>query len=197
MAELKIFEQGDVKKCIITSQNPYLDMEACDFYVELKWGIPGRKKTIQKADMLYGLEGEYIMTVDTSKMIGKVTARFVWLAIDTDISPDQRRREVDEQIVCFVATVPNPRLFTCPATGGEGHDVRYEWTDEPDLAAKYLRLCVTETVIPDHGDPYPIYRPLVTRNDEYLYVLRKAAEEVSRILSNVLNLNITTQEINN
>ena len=196
MAELNILQQGDVKKFIITSRNQILDMEACDFYVEQIYGTRNKKVVVKKSEMLYGTDGEYVMVLDTAKMIGKVTFRFVWYAIDTDIDPDNRRQEVDEQVVVFVVDTPNPKLF-CVPTGSGDHDVRYQMTDEPDIAAKYLRLCATETVIPDHGDPYPIYRPLITKNDEYIYVLRTAADEVTRALSQVINQDIATQGINN
>ena len=197
MADMNILQQGDKVKYIITSQNPNLDMEVCDFYVELIYGMRAEKVTIQKSEMLYGTDGEFVMMFDTSKMIGKITARFVWYAIDTDIDPNNRRQEVDEQIIGFVVATPCPNFFTCPKCSSEGHDVRYELTQEPDIAAKYLRLVCTETVIPDHGDPYQIYRPLLTKNDEYLYMLREHAEEVARALSEALGVNITTQEINN
>ena len=49
---------------------------------------------------------------------------------------------------------------------------------------KYLRLVATETVTPEHGDPYTIYRPLVTRNDEYIYVLRESAEALAEAIAN-------------
>lgn len=185
--ELKVFQQGDVAKCIITSRNYNLDMEACDFYVELIYGMRANKIVIQKADMLYGTDGEFVMVVDTSNMIGKITARFVWYAIDTDIDPDNRRQEVDEQVIAFVVTDPCPQFFTCPKCGGEGNDVNYEWTDEPDIAAKYLRLVATETVTPEHGEPYIIYRPLITKNDEYIYALRESADALAAALTNAVN----------
>ena len=62
-------------------------------------------------------------------------------------------------------------------------------TDEPDIAAKYMRLCATETVTPEHGDPYPICRPFITIHDEYIYVLRDAADELTEALTNRLNNN--------
>ena len=65
MADLKIFQKGDKVKAIITSQNKHLDMEACDFYVEIVYGMRGNKLTIQKSDMLYGTDGEYVMVIDT------------------------------------------------------------------------------------------------------------------------------------
>ena len=189
MAELNILQKGDKKKFIITSQNPHLDLENCYFYVEQIYGQRQNKIVLQKSDMLYGTDGEYVMIIDTSKMVGKVTFRFVWYAIDTDIDPDNRRQEVDEQVVVFVVDTPNPKLFCCPTTSDDGHDVRYEMTDEPDLAAKYLRLCSTDVITPDHGDPYTVYRPLVTRNDEYLYVLREAINEITSQLINQSNNN--------
>ena len=185
MAELQIFQQGDVKKCIITSRNPHFDMETCDFYVELRWGYFGQKTVIQKSEMLFATDGEYVMTIDTSKMLGKVTARLVWFAHDTDIDPDNQRREVDEQVICFVVTVPNPNFFCCPAVSDTDHDVNYEWTQEPDIAAKYLRLCTTDIITPESGgEPYVVHRPLVTRNDEYIYVRREAIDDLENLLNN-------------
>ena len=72
MADLKIFQKGDKVKAIITSQNKHLDMEACDFHVEIVYGMRGNKLTIQKSDMLYGTDGEYVMVIDTTPMVGNV-----------------------------------------------------------------------------------------------------------------------------
>ena len=184
MAEMNIFQRRDKAKFIITSQNVILNMETCDFYVELIYGMRADKIVIQKSEMLYGTDGEYVLIFDTSKMIGKIKARFVWYCIDTDDDPDNRRQEVDEQIIGFVAATPCPQLIICEKCSSEGHDVHYELTDEPDIAAKYLRLVATETVTPEHGDPYTIYRPLVTRNDEYIYVLRESADALAEALNN-------------
>ena len=132
MAELNILQRGDKKKFIITSRNPILDMEQCDFYVEQIYGQRQNKVVVQKSEMLYGTDGEYLMVLDTAEMIGKVTFRFVWWAIDTDIAPSQRRKEVDEQVVVFVVNTPNPELFCCPASSDD-HDVHYQLADEPDI----------------------------------------------------------------
>ena len=69
MADMNILQQGDKVKYIITSQNPNLDMEVCDFYVELIYGMRAEKVTIQKSEMLYGTDGEFVMIFDTSKMM--------------------------------------------------------------------------------------------------------------------------------
>ena len=70
-------------------------------------------------------------------MVGKVTARFVWYAIDTDIDPDNRRREIDEQTIMFVTTDPCPKFFTCPSCSGQGGQVRCR-------ARLYLQLRTSE-----------------------------------------------------
>jgi hypothetical protein len=176
--DLNVLQQGDKAKYIITSQNPNLDMETCDFYVELIYGMRSTKLTIQKSEMLYGTDGEYVMIFSTDGMIGKIRARFVWQAHDTDVDPENQRQEVDEQVIAFVVATPCPQFITCEKCSGEGHDVRYELTDEPDLAAKYLRLCTSDIITPESGgEPYVVHRPLITRNDEYLYVLRDTINE--------------------
>lgn len=183
-----IIQQGELAKYIVTSQNANLDLDACDFKVELIYGMRQKTITILKSDFLYGTDGEYVMMFPTDDMVGKVKARFIWQAIDTDVSPGQRRQEVDEQVIAFVVASPCPQLIICDKNC-EGHDVAWERTEESDIASKYLRLCATELVIPDHGDPYTIYRPLITRNDEYLYVLREAINDIEPELLNQINNN--------
>lgn len=189
MADISILQQGSKVKYIVTSQNHTFDMENCDFYVELLYGRMGKKLTIPKSQFLYGTGGEFVMIFDTTDMVGKVTARMVWQQHDTDSDPDNERQHVDEQVIGFVVSTPCPQLLICPKCSSEGHDVRYELTDEPDIAAMYVRLVATEIVIPEHGDPYTIYRPLITRNDEYLYALRETAEQIQGALSNLQNNN--------
>ena len=185
MSENDIIQQGKKVKYIVTSRNPNFKIEEDDFRVELIHGMMGKKLVIQKSEMMYGTDGEYIMQFSTSGMVGKVVARTVYFVHDTDINPDGEREEVDEQIICFVVTTPCPILLNCPKCSSEGHDIHFERTEEPDIAAMYLRLCVTETVTPESGgEPYPIYRPLITRNDEYIYVLRESADALQEALNN-------------
>ena len=177
MDEKNIIQQGEKVKYIVTSTNPNFDMETCDFYVEIIYGYRRNKIMIPKSDFLYGTGGEYVMMFSTDRMIGKVTARLVWQCHDTDSSPDNQRQEVDEQVIAFVVSTPNPQLLICQKSDS-GHDVRYERTEEPDIASLYVRLCVTETITPETGEPYTIYRALITKDDEYLYVLRDEQAEV-------------------
>jgi hypothetical protein len=184
-----IIQQGELVKYIITSRNPNFNIEEDDFTVELIYGMLGRKLVIPKSEMVYGTDGEYLMQFSTAGMVGKVTARMTFYVHDTDVNPDGERQEVDEQVIAFVVTTPCPTLIHCPTCSSDGHDVHYERTEESDIAAKYLRLVATETVTPEHGEPYTIYRPLITKNDEYLYVLREKAEEVTQRLLQMANKN--------
>ena len=190
MSENDIIQQGEKVKYIVTSRNHNFNIEEDDFRVELIYGMMGKKLVIQKSDMLYGTDGEYIMQFSTSGMVGKVVARTVFYVHDTDIDPDGEREEVDEQVICFVVSTPCPVLLNCPKCSSEGHDIHFERTEEPDIAAMYLRLCVTEIVTPESGgEPYPIYRPLITRNDEYIYVLRESADALQESIDNMANSN--------
>jgi len=175
MTENDIIQQGEKVKYIVTSRNPNFNIEEDDFRVELIYGMMGKKLVIQKSEMAPSPGSEYIMQFSTSGMVGKVTARTVFYVHDADIDPDGEREEVDEQVICFVVTTPCPTFLNCQKCSSDGHDIHFERTEEPDIAAMYLRLCVTEIVTPESGgEPYPIYRPLITRNDEYIYVHRDA-----------------------
>ena len=188
MDEKNIIQQGETVKYIITSRNPNFNIEEDDFYVELLYGRMSKKITIKKSDMLYGTGGEYLMQFSTKDMIGKVTARTVYYVKDADIDPNGEREEVDEQAIAFVVTTPCPILLNCPKCSNEGHDIHFERTEEPDIAALYMRLCVTEIITPESGgEPYPIYRPLITHNDEYIYVLREQADNLQAALNTITN----------
>ena len=190
MDEKNIIQQGELVKYIITSHNPNFNIEEDDFTVELLYGMMGRKIVIKKSEMQYGTDGEYIMQFSTKGMVGKVTARTTYMVHDTDVNPDQERAEVDEQVIAFVVTVPCPNFLCCPACSGDGHDIRFERTEEPDIAAKYLRLCVTEMVTPESGgEPYAIYRPLITRDDQYIYVRRDVADQTANAINQLIGNN--------
>ena len=182
MDSKNIVQQGEKLKYIVTSRNQNFNMEECDFYVEILYGMMGKKLVIPKSDFLYSTGGEYVLMFSTDGMVGKLTARMVWQCHDTDSDPNNQRQEVDEQIIAFVVTTPCPHLLICPACPTD-RDVNYERTDDPDIASLYVRLCVTETITPDGGgEPYNIYRPLITRDDSYLYVLRGHEGEVLQAL---------------
>ena len=169
MTENDIIQQGEKVKYIVTSRNHNFNIEEDDFRVELIYGMMGKKLVIQKSDMLYGTDGEYIMQFSTSGMVGKVVARTVYYVHDTDIDPDGEREEVDEQVICFVVTTPCPVLLNCPKCSSEGHDIHFERTEEPDIASMYQRLCTS------------LGQPLVSDDDLYFYVLTSEIESESDI----------------
>lgn len=172
MDEKNIIIQGERAKYIVTCTNPNFDMETGEFYIEILYGMMGKKITIQKQDMLYATGGEWVMSFDTIDMIGPVKARMVMILNDTDIEPGHERNEVDLQMIAFVVATPCPQFLYCPCVDSKDHYVHYERTLEPDIAPMYMRLVTTEPVVPEDGEPYVIHRPVITRNDEYVYVLR-------------------------
>lgn len=176
MDKKNIIQQGERVKYMVTFLRPDFNPEEMDFELELRYGFLGRKIVIPKSGFLYGTGGEWLFSFPTDGIVGKVTARMILHMTDTDISSDDDRQEVDEQVIAFVVTTPCPQFLTCPACTGS-HDVSYERTEESDIASMYMRLVSTEWVQPDAGgDPYPIYRPLLTRDDQYIYVLRITPE---------------------
>lgn len=178
MAELNILQRGEKAKFLVYSQNPNFDMETCDFYLEIIYGLREQKITIPKSEFLVNIDMKRIFMFPTDEMVGKLTARMVWQCKDADVQPDELRQEVDEQLIAFVVDTPCPKLFTCPPCGGEGHDVRYELTDESGIAEKYLRLCVTEVINKPDGTTTTIHPPLLTSDYEYIYTTEDIARQI-------------------
>ena len=174
-----IVQQGELLKFKVTSNRLDLDMDEVDFYVEIKFGLLGKKITIPKSDFVYGTAGEWVMMFPTDEIVGKVVARFVWQHHDTDVQPGDERQEVDEQIIAFVVTTPNPQMIICPAPSNY-HDVLYERTEESDIGSLYLRLTVPRHITPPSGEPYTVWEPVITRNDEYVYV-RRIEEDAQQV----------------
>ena len=155
MDKTRIIQQGETAKFQVQIIN--FDMEANEFRVELIFGYRRKKVTIEKNQMLEN-GGTYYFTVDTTNMVGRVTARCVWFVPDGDLSGGLREKD-DEQYLCFVVTTPCPQFLTCPACTEE-RPVTYTRTEQSDIAEKYQRL----------ADRYD--RPLLTVDDEYIFVTK-------------------------
>lgn len=155
MDKTRIIQQGEVAKFQVQIAN--FDMEANDFRVELIYGMRQQVVTIDKSQMLEN-GGTYYFTIDTASMVGRVTARCVWFVPDGDLNGGLREKD-DEQYLCFVVTTPCPQFLTCPACTEE-HPVNYIRIEQSDIAEKYRRL----------ADCYD--RPLLTVDDEYIFVMK-------------------------
>lgn len=155
MDKTRIIQQGETAKFQVQITN--FNMEANDFRVELIFGYRRKKVTIEKNQMLEN-GGTYYFTIDTTNMVGRVTARCVWFVPDGDLSGGLREKD-DEQYLCFVVTTPCPQFLTCPACTEE-RPVTYTRTEQSDIAEKYQRL----------ADRYD--RPLLTVDDEYIFVTK-------------------------
>ena len=157
MDKTRIIQQGEEVKFYIDIAN--FDMDGRDFRVELIYGYRRHVMTITKEQMNKSTRDRWYFVFDSEDMLGKVTARCVWSVYDEDF-PNNSREEVDEQYLCFVATVPCPKLIPCPACTQE-RTVTYERTTESTLAELYKYLC------DNRG------RKIVTSDDEYILVLKE------------------------
>lgn len=159
MDNTRIIQQGEVVKFQV--QIADFDMEANNFRVELIYGYRRTIVIIEKEQMLEN-GGQYYIVFDTDDMVGRVTARCVWLVPDTDVQGSEREK-IDEQFLCFVVTTPCPQFLTCPSCTDE-HPVTYIRTEQSDIAEKYQRL----------ADRYD--RPLLTADGDYIFVVKPQNE---------------------
>lgn len=137
-----IAQQGELAKFIVSIEDtPYFRMVDGDFRVILHYGMSGGQMIIEKSDMTETEEG-YILTVDTSKMVGRVIAEFQWDIEDADLEEGEMTR-ADRQLLMFVAATACPRLMTCPVCSGETHLVSYTHTFVPSLSMAYYYLTDT------------------------------------------------------
>ena len=158
-----IIMQGEEAKYAMRIDAQGFNMETDDFNVTLSWGMMGRSLVIEKSQMTFSIDGYYYFVFDTSEMTGRVVAKCTYGVPDIDC-PDGIRTEVDEQLLCFVATTPLPRFACVPAPGCE-HKVTYERSDQSDVASDYQYLSTTE------GDR------LITADTEYILVLKSLNNE--------------------
>lgn len=158
-----IIMQGEEAKYAMRIDAQGFNMETDDFNVKLSWGMMGRSLVIEKSQMTFSIDGYYYFVFDTSEMTGRVVAKCTYGVPDIDC-PDGIRTEVDEQLLCFVASTPLPKFACVPAPGCE-HKVTYERSDQSDVASDYQYLSTVE------GDR------LITADTEYILVLKSLTNE--------------------
>lgn len=152
-----IIQQGERAKYIVSSHKSDFDFEHDDFVLEILFGMLGNKIIIPKSEFLY-LNGHWVFSFPTEKMVGPVVARLHMDIHDPDC-PNSIRQEIDDQVIAFIVTVPFPNLLKCPIIEGS-KEIIYERTEQSDIAERYARLC-------DRN-----HNPLKTSNGEYMFVLR-------------------------
>lgn len=160
MTENDIILQGETAKYIIASARADLDLTTVSFAVRLEYGMMGRSKTIESIDMdIVAGTSNYLLTFDTTDMVGKVNARLLVDMPDRDIAGGVRK-EVDAQIISFVVATPCPKLLSCSCPSTTGHDVTYTRTEDSDVTSLYDRLCDCN------------HNPIRDRHGNYLFVLK-------------------------
>ena len=152
-----IIMQGERAKYFIKSMKNNFRLDENSFYLEIIYGMQGKKITIPKSEFLY-LNGRWFFSFPTDDIVGAVKARLVMELFDPDCSDDVRP-EVDEQYIAFVVTNPCPQFFKCPCVGGK-HEIVYERTEASDIGERYAVLADKD------GHRFR------TSEGGYLYVLR-------------------------
>ena len=157
MEAKNILQQGERAKFFVRSDKWNFSFEENSYYLEILYGLQGKKITIQKSEFLY-LNGRFIFSFPTDDIVGAVKARLVMEIFDPDC-PEDIRQEVDEQYICFVVPTPCPQMFRCPKCEGH-HDIVYERTEESDIGNRYARVCDRDG------------HPILTVDGGRLFVLR-------------------------
>jgi hypothetical protein len=152
-----IIMQGERAKYFVRSDKWNFNFEENNYWLEIIYGMQGKKITIPKSEFLY-LNDHWLFSFPTTDIVGAVKARLVMEIFDPDC-PDGLRQEVDEQYIAFVVSNPCPQFFKCPCVGGD-HEIVYERTEESDIGNRYARLCDCDGV------------RFRTEGDGFLYVLR-------------------------
>ena len=155
---MDIIMQGERAKYFVKSNKTNFRFEEDNYYLEIIYGMMGKKIVIPKSEFEYQNE-KWIFSFPTDEIVGKVTARLVMELFDPDC-PDSVRPEVDEQYIAFVVTNPCPQFLKCPACSGT-HEIVYERTEQSDVGNRYERLCDSKG------------KPFLTADDGHLYVLRE------------------------
>ena len=121
---VNVIPQGEQAVFVVKSNRVNFSFDDNDFRLEIIYGMAGQRIVLLKKDFEV-VESQWQFSFDTSNMIGQLTARLTMYMNDPDC-PDDKRPEVDEQMIGFVATTPCTRLHQCPKCGGQ-HDVTYEY----------------------------------------------------------------------
>lgn len=158
-----IIRQGEEAKYAVMIDYEGFSMDTDNFKVELSWGLQGQSVVIEKSKMISSIESGFFFIFDTTPMTGRVVAKCTWYVPDIDC-PDGLRTVTDEQLLCFVASIPLPQ-FSCPAPSQCEHKVTYERSEQSDVASDYQYLASVE------GDR------LITVDTEYTLVLKSLNNE--------------------
>ena len=132
-----IIMQGERAKYFISSKKSNFNFEENSYWLEILYGMQGKKITIPKSEFLY-LNDHWIFSFPTDDIVGPVKARLVMEIFDPDC-PEDLRTEIDEQYIGIVITNPCPQFLRCPACTGE-HEIEYERTEASDIGERYARL---------------------------------------------------------
>ncbi len=155
-----ILQQGTIAKYALQIDRDGFSEVTDDFAVRLSWGMQGQSVTITKADMQPIKDGRWLLTFDTTPMLGPVTAATMLQVPDTDMEGGTMQ-EVDRQYIAVVTASPCPRYMTCPKCDPPAHGVTFERILDPGIVERYRYLCDSKG------------RRLTTADNQYLLVMNE------------------------
>ena len=155
-----IVQQGEEKKYKVTINQEGFSMNDDDFRIRLSWGLNKKSLLIPKDKMFSDEHDNWYFTFPTDGMVGRVIAECVYYVPDDDFD-DGLRTMVDRQFLCFVVTLPLPRIISCPPSPGPDGHVHYEAIGDSNVTEYYAYL------LESNGNN------LATTDGERLVVLKK------------------------
>lgn len=140
MDKTKIIQKGDIAKFQVVIKREDFDQVRDNFFVILRWGIPQKDITIEKADMRTDEENHYFMIFNSAPMLGKVQAECHYMVPDTDMDGGVRE-EIDRQPLGFVVNTGCPE-FACRnmCSGMDVKHVAYIRAFRDDVNTLFLNL---------------------------------------------------------
>jgi hypothetical protein len=153
-----IIQQGERAKYIVKSMRRDFDFEFNNFTLEIRFGLMSKKITIPKSQFQH-LTGRWVFSFSTDHIVGPVVAKLIMEIPDPDC-PGNIRQEIDEQVIAFIITHPNPQFFKCPHIES-AQQIIYTRTEISNIDELYVRLCDNSGI------------PLKTSDNEYMYALKK------------------------
>lgn len=137
----RIIQQGDIAKFQVAITHPDYNQRTGPFHVVLSWGIPERRMTIDRSDMVSDEEGSFFMSVPTAGMLGRVKAECHYTVPDSDFPDTGNREEIDIQFIAFVTDTPCPRIASkCCCPSEKNARVSYTRIYRNDANSLYLNL---------------------------------------------------------
>jgi len=154
MNKILVANRGQEVKFNVVFHDDNFDRRYDPIEITLRWGLLGRKLIIKRDEMLFDEHHHCFIVIDTSKMTGIVTATCRYEIQDVDMD-DERRTEIDEQPLMYVAT---GRISCCRPICGckcppeKGHAVEYRYVHDTNVVQDFYYLITSDEFYMETSD---------------------------------------------